>query len=449
MRVLIGSTQKMGTGTNVQKRLVALHHLDAPWKPAEVEQRDGRILRQGNENEEVAIYRYVTEGSFDAYMWQALETKARFIGQVITGDNAARRAEDIGGQELSYAEVKAIASGNPAVLTLAEADAELQRLTLLKKNHLDEQYVARRSVRDLPATIASLSERLSKLTADEATATAHAGDPITIGKRAWSREDAPAVLAGQLDALPRNVRETTRVPLGTYRGLRFGMVLHPQFPPDVYLEGAITRQSTLSREHQGPRAVLNALERLASAYGSECARVRQDLAIAESQLRDYQARLGKPFLHDAYLSELTTLRDQLKAGLSGKTARVGRRRTAGSLRTRRTDQGAQGRAQHRGHAAARPAEALLRRGTRHRPHPPADGGSSRRRPSDAARRGGIGGRGSPAAGTGAGFSHQAADDVPGTHCNGAARQGPGTRPALSPARIPGRLPHMPASRGAL
>ena len=163
MRVLIGSTQKMGTGTNVQKRLVALHHLDAPWKPAEVEQRDGRILRQGNENEEVAIYRYVTEGSFDAYMWQALETKARFIGQVITGDNAARRAEDIGGQELSYAEVKAIASGNPAVLTLAEADAELQRLTLLKKNHLDEQYVARRSVRDLPGTIASLSERLSKL----------------------------------------------------------------------------------------------------------------------------------------------------------------------------------------------------------------------------------------------------------------------------------------------
>ncbi len=89
VRVLIGSTQKMGTGTNVQKRLVALHHLDAPWKPAEVEQRDGRILRQGNENKEVAIYRYVTEGSFDAYMWQALETKARFISQVMTGDNAA------------------------------------------------------------------------------------------------------------------------------------------------------------------------------------------------------------------------------------------------------------------------------------------------------------------------------------------------------------------------
>ena len=317
VRVLIGSTQKMGTGTNVQKRLIALHHLDAPWKPAEVEQREGRILRQGNENEEVAVYRYVTEGSFDAYMWQALETKARFIGQVITGDNAARRAEDIGGQELSYAEVKAIASGNPAVLTLAEADAELQRLNLLKKNHLDEQYVARRSVRDLPGTIANLSQRLSNLTADQATATAHAADPIIIGKRHFPREDTTAALAEQLDSLPNNVREKTRIPLGTYRGLRFGMVLNPQWSPEVYLEGATTRLDTLSRDHHGPRAVMNALERLVGAYGSDSARVRQDLSIAESQLRDYQARLGKPFPHEAYLSELTGLRDQLKAGLSG------------------------------------------------------------------------------------------------------------------------------------
>src|SRR5438874_12312386 len=107
-------------------------------------------------------------------MWQALKTKPRFIGQVTTGDNAARRAEDIGGQELSYAEVKAIASGNPAVLTLAEADAELQRLNLLKKNHLDEQFVARRRVRDLPGSIASLTERLANLTADMTTLTAHA-----------------------------------------------------------------------------------------------------------------------------------------------------------------------------------------------------------------------------------------------------------------------------------
>src|SRR5438270_11429813 len=166
VRVLIGSTQKMGMGTNVQKRLVALHHLDAPWKPAEVEQREGRILRQGNENAEVAVYRYVTEGSFDAYMWQALETKARFIAQIMSGESGVRRAEDIGGQELSYAEVKAIASGNPAVLTLAEADAELQRHGTLRKHHADEQFLARRSVRELPEAISRLGTRLEELAAD-------------------------------------------------------------------------------------------------------------------------------------------------------------------------------------------------------------------------------------------------------------------------------------------
>ena len=177
-------------------------------------------------------------------------------------------------------------------------------------------------MRDLPGTIASLSERLSNSRRTRPPPP-HADDPITIGNRTYPREDIPEILGGKLDALPKNVRETTRVPLGIYRGLRFGMVLHPQFPPDVYLEGATTRQSMLSREHQGPRAVLNALERLANAYGSECDRVRQDLSIAESQLRDYQARLGKPFLHDAYLSELTGLRDQLKAGLSGTAHQPG------------------------------------------------------------------------------------------------------------------------------
>ena len=316
VRVLIGSTQKMGTGTNVQKRLVALHHLDAPWKPAEVEQREGRILRQGNDSREVAIYRYVTEGSFDAYMWQALETKARFIAQVMTGDNAARRAEDIGGQELSYAEVKAIASGNPAVLTLAEADAEIQRLTVLKKNHADEQYLARRNVRLLPESIARLSERLTGLTADMATAAAHAGDRITIGGHVCSRDDTLGALGQSLESLPR-VREIRHFPLGIWRGLRFGIILDPNFSPEVYLEGAGSRKEQLSRDHHGPRAVLNALERLAETYDARCASVRQELSIAEAQLRDYQARLGAPFPHDEYLSKLTTLRDQLKAVLAG------------------------------------------------------------------------------------------------------------------------------------
>ena len=255
----------MGTGTNVQRRLVALHHLDAPWKPAEVEQREGRILRQGNDNEEVAIYRYVTEGSFDAYMWQALETKARFIAQVITGESAVRRAEDIGSQELSYAEVKAIASGNPAVLTLAEADAELKRLAILKKNHADEQYLARRSIRELPDAINRLTTRVADLTEDRATLAAHAGDPITIGDQAYAEQDVLKPLGKQLNALPDKVHETRPVPLGTYRGLRFGLVLYPHGAPDAFLEGATTRRAALSRDAHGPRAVLNALDRLAGS----------------------------------------------------------------------------------------------------------------------------------------------------------------------------------------
>jgi N12 class adenine-specific DNA methylase len=303
VRVLIGSTQKMGTGTNVQKRLVALHHLDAPWKPAEVEQREGRILRQGNTNEEVSIFRYVTQGSFDAYMWQALETKARFIAQVITGESPLRRAEDIGGQELSYAEVKAIASGNPAVLTLAEADAELQRLAVLHKNHRDEQFITRRRLKELPETIARLTKRIAGLQADAATL--KTTDDV--------RDVLPDNLGRRLERLPEKVSESRRFPLGTYRGLRFGLTLRP-FGAELTLEGQTVREESVS--HHGPRAVLNALERLADTYGKRIDEAKADLKLAETQLTDYQARLGIEFSHEAYRTELAKLRDQLKISLS-------------------------------------------------------------------------------------------------------------------------------------
>jgi N12 class adenine-specific DNA methylase len=139
VRVLFGSTQKMGSGTNVQERLIALHHFDAPWRPADVEQREGRILRQGNKNEVISIYRYVTEGSFDAYMWQTLETKAKFIAQVMSGDMTIRRLEDLDSAALTYAEVKAIASGNPLVIENAQVVAELMRLSRLRSAHAEQQ----------------------------------------------------------------------------------------------------------------------------------------------------------------------------------------------------------------------------------------------------------------------------------------------------------------------
>src|SRR5437667_219921 len=159
VRILFGSTQKMGSGTNVQERLIALHHLDAPWRPADVEQREGRILRQGNTNPVVQIYRYVTEGSFDAYMWQTLETKAKFIHQVMSGDTTLRRLEDIDGVALTYAEVKAIASGNPLVIEKAAIDAEL----MLKSRNTDAASLAETAlgtIRSLEHTIQTLDEKL-------------------------------------------------------------------------------------------------------------------------------------------------------------------------------------------------------------------------------------------------------------------------------------------------
>ncbi len=166
VRVLLGSTQKMGEGTNVQKRLAALHHLDAPWRPADIEQREGRIIRQGNQNETVKIFRYVTEGSFDAYMWQTLETKCRFISQVMTGDATMRRAEDVDSAALTYAEVKAIASGNPLVIEKAAIDAEVMRLTRLKKQHAESLYQMRSRIRSLTGSVEMCERDISNIRED-------------------------------------------------------------------------------------------------------------------------------------------------------------------------------------------------------------------------------------------------------------------------------------------
>ncbi len=319
IRILLGSTQKMGTGTNVQRRLVALHHLDAPWKPSEVEQRDGRILRQGNQNAEVAIYRYVTEGSFDAYMWQALETKARFINQIMTGNSTARSAEDIGGQELSYAEVKAIASGNPAVLTLAEADAEIQRLAILGKNHADDQFLIRRKLKELPDTTERLTKRRDQLEQDIATIAANTFTPMKIGSRTVLQDQAQNELGLKLASLPEHVNRLTQIPLGEIHGLKFGLNLLPNGQaPEVTLEGQFTRTTQLSRNHTGPRAILNAIARLESTYQEQLDKTTQDLALANQQTHDFQQRLGQPFADEDYLKHLIELRNQLRTALSDK-----------------------------------------------------------------------------------------------------------------------------------
>ena len=180
VRVLLGSTAKMGEGTNVQKRLVALHHLDAPWRPADIEQREGRIIRQGNQNEYVKIFRYVTEGSFDAYMWQTLETKCRFIAQVMNGDATVRRAEDVDAAALTYAEVKAIASGNPLVIEKAAVDAEVMRLTRLKKQHAESLYQMRYRIKSLGESVQMAERDIANIREDLRARTSTRGDNFSI-----------------------------------------------------------------------------------------------------------------------------------------------------------------------------------------------------------------------------------------------------------------------------
>jgi hypothetical protein len=215
--------------------------------------------------------------------------------------------------------VKAIASGNPAVLTLAEADAALHRLHVLQKHHADEQFLARRQLRALPGDITRLERRVAALTQDMAMAEAHATDPVTIGTQLYSRHDALEALAARLHALPALVYETRSVPLGTYRGLRFGLIQHPQGAPEVSIEGALRRSAPLARDVHGPRAILNAVERLLGSATLERDKTNRDLEIAQGQLRDYEARLGAGFAHTAYLEALTALRTQLEAALSSTT----------------------------------------------------------------------------------------------------------------------------------
>ena len=167
VRILLGSTQRMGAGTNCQQKLVALHHLDCPWRPSDLQQREGRIIRQGNENKEVDIYSYVTEGTFDAYLYQLVESKQKFISQIMTSKSPVRSAEDVDEQALSYAEIKALASGNPLIKEKMDLDIEVSKLKLLKSNHLSQRYALEDAIsKTFPKNIAEARERISGYEAD-------------------------------------------------------------------------------------------------------------------------------------------------------------------------------------------------------------------------------------------------------------------------------------------
>jgi N12 class adenine-specific DNA methylase/adenine-specific DNA methylase len=293
IRILFGSTQKMGSGTNVQERLIALHHLDAPWRPADVEQREGRILRQGNKNPSVQIYRYVTEGSFDAYMWQTLETKAKFIAQVMTGDMTVRRLEDMDSTALTYAEVKAIASGNPLVIEKAQVDAELIRLTRLRSAHAEEQYRIRSNLRHTREEVEKWTERLTNLREDLEVRQDTAGDKfrIELDKQVLDNRG----VAGEL-LIRRAEKTKTRfgedIRIGRFAG--FDLFIRSGFNDTVEL--VLCGQNSYStRITDTALGTIRSLESVVQAFEERVTRLETDIRDSGKRAVELEVKVGASF----------------------------------------------------------------------------------------------------------------------------------------------------------
>jgi hypothetical protein len=318
IRILLGSTEKMGAGTNVQKRLVALHHLDAPWRPRDIEQREGRILRQGNENPVIHIHRYVTEGSFDAYMWQCLETKARFINQVMNGSVTVRQAEDLEGGALTFAEIKAIASGNPAVMEKVKVDTEIRKLDQLRASHVNQQYKIRGQVGSLPEQIDRARKYHAGVTADIATRDSHAEEDFTmkVGNREFSGEGAREDAGNALNNVVMSWRGD-KTPQVRARFKGFDVLSRgSQFKdgePDLFVRGKETYKANLNPDN--PLGTIQSIEHVLRGLDRKAEDESQEIERHEKALAEYKAQLGRPFEHEAHLKELLAKQAQLNAAL--------------------------------------------------------------------------------------------------------------------------------------
>ncbi len=318
VRILLGSTEKMGAGTNVQKRLIALHHLDAPWRPRDIEQREGRILRQGNDNPEIQIHRYVTEGSFDAYMWQVLETKARFINQVMNGSVTVRQAEDLEGGALTYAEIKAIASGNPAVMEKVKVDTEIRKLDQLRSSHINQQYNIRWQVRSLPEHIESARKYHGDVSADIRTRDAHADEDftMTVGKCVYTgkgaRENAGNAINGAVLSWRDDKTAQVRGHFKGFEILSRGSG-EKDGVPDLFIRGKETYRANLNLEN--PLGTISSIEHTLRALDRRAEEEQQGIERQEKALADYRAQLGRPFEHEARIKELLARQAQLNACL--------------------------------------------------------------------------------------------------------------------------------------
>ena len=312
--VLVGSTEKMGVGTNVQARAVALHHLDCPWRPADIEQRDGRILRQGNQNPEVRILRYATEGSFDIYMWQTVERKAAFINQVATGRATDRDIEDIGDQALSYAEVKALATGDPLILEKASVDADVARLTRLERSHLDDQHRLRRTLDTSTARAERESTRIDSLRALIAARTDTRGDRFAMsvdGVRLTKRADAGQhllrICSERLGALRVDEHKTS--PAGRLAGLDLEVEVDRRIEDQAVIRivgtnEAVRLDSKDLKDHEVASSLIVRLERRTQALDSKLESALAEHAAAVGEADRAEARIGAPFEHAEELHRL-------------------------------------------------------------------------------------------------------------------------------------------------
>ena len=317
VRVLLGSTQKMGAGTNVQDKLVAVHHLDVGWRPSDMTQRNGRIIRQGNRNKEVQVYQYVTEGTFDAYLYQTLENKQKFISQIMTSKSPVRSCDDVDEQALSYAEIKALCAGNPLIKEKMDLDIDVARLKVLKADHQSQQYrMEDKLLKYFPAEIEKQTGYIHGFEADIKTVEAHpqiadgfCGMEI-MGKAYTEKADAGEILL----AACKDTKSADPVPLGSYRGFQMELSFDSfrnEF--DVTLKGAVSHRVALGTDARGnitrlDNALAGILERLE--------RANEQLNNLYNQQEAAKAEVGKPFPQEAELTAKSQRLAELDAALN-------------------------------------------------------------------------------------------------------------------------------------
>ena len=313
VRVLLGSTQKMGAGTNVQDKLIALHDVDCPWRPSDLEQRSGRIVRQGNENPQVDIYRYVTEQTFDAYLYQLVEGKQKFASQIMTSKSPVRSAEDIDETALSYAEIKMLATGNPYIKEKMDLDIQVQKLKMLKSNFLSEKYgLEDKVIKFYPQQIAYLKSRVEGLTKDVETAKLHPKpiDEQPLGMMVSGVSYSEKAEAGQaiINAC-KSMNSSDAIPLGEYRGFQMELYFDTvQRNYVVKLKGETSRDVPLGDDAHGNIVRIdNGIER----FEEVLADTKNSLENTEKQFETAKQEIEKPFAKEEELRAKTARLDEL------------------------------------------------------------------------------------------------------------------------------------------